>query len=55
LRNWGKEYDSAMLDAMDAKKAQGKNMLPRMELFDVHYSNLMIPMERADEWLQVSM
>jgi hypothetical protein len=47
LRNWGKVYDSAMLDAMDANKGQGDNMLPRTDLFGLHYPNLLIP---ADEW-----
>jgi hypothetical protein len=50
LRNRGKVYDSAMLDAMDVNKGQGKNMLPRTDLFGIHYPNLMIPVERADEW-----
>jgi hypothetical protein len=39
-----------MIDAMDANEGQGKNMLPRTELFGVHYPNLLIPVERADEW-----
>jgi hypothetical protein len=50
LRNRGKVYDSAMLDAIDANKGHGKNMLPRMELFDIHYPNLLIPVEDANEW-----
>jgi agmatine/peptidylarginine deiminase len=25
-------------------------MLPRTELFGIHYPNLLIPVERADEW-----
>jgi hypothetical protein len=50
LRNRGKVYNSAMLDAMDANKGQGKNMLPRTDLFGIHYPNLLIPVERADEW-----
>jgi hypothetical protein len=49
LRNWGNVYDSAMLDAMDANKGQGKNMLPRMKLFGIHHPNLLIlvPKEQA--------
>jgi hypothetical protein len=50
LRNRGKVYDLAMLDAMDANKGQGENMLPRTDLFGIHYPNLLIPVERADEW-----
>jgi hypothetical protein len=50
LRNWSKVYDSAMLDAMDANKGQGENMLPRTDLSGIHYPNLLIPVERADEW-----
>jgi hypothetical protein len=50
LRNRGKVYDSAMIDAMDANEGQGKNILPRTELFGVHYLNLLIPVESADEW-----
>jgi hypothetical protein len=49
MRNRGKVYDSAMLDAMDANKGQGENMLPRTELVGIHYPNLLIPVERADE------
>jgi hypothetical protein len=50
LRNRGKVYDLAMIDAMDANEGQGENMLPRRELFGVHYPNLLISVERADEW-----
>ena len=50
LRNRGKVYDSAMIDAMDANEGQGENMLPRTDLFGIHYPNLLIPVERADEW-----
>jgi hypothetical protein len=50
LRNWGKVYNSAMIDAMDANEGLGENMLPRTELFGVHYPNLLIPVGRADEW-----
>jgi hypothetical protein len=50
LRNRGKVYDSAMIDAMAANEGQSENMLLRTKLFGVHYPNLLIPMERADEW-----
>jgi hypothetical protein len=50
LRNRGKVYNLAMIDAMDANEGQCENMLPRTELFGVHYPNLLIPVERADEW-----
>jgi hypothetical protein len=54
LRNRGKVYNSAMLDAMDANKGQGENMLPRTDLFGIHYPNLLISVERADELWQAS-
>jgi hypothetical protein len=50
LRNQGKVYDSAMLDAMDANKGHGENMLPWTEVFGIHYPNLLIPVEEANEW-----
>jgi hypothetical protein len=36
LRNRGKVYDSAMLDAMDANEGHGENMLPRTEVFGIY-------------------
>jgi hypothetical protein len=49
LREGGKVCCSVMLDAMD--EPEGENMLPRTQLFAIHYPNLlMIPVEDADEW-----
>ena len=47
LREKGRVYCSAILDAME----QRENMLTRTELFAIHYPNLLIPVENADDWI----
>lgn len=46
LRERGKIYCSAMCDAIDKRE----NMLARTEAFGIHYPNLLIPVEEANEW-----